>query len=411
MMQLTKKELMDIWNTSTLDSFNKLNFDNVLYPSNIDGNETYIKLSQNKDADIINGYRLLKKHKKDNVETLYFVRSCDINNLPIEIQGKHKINYAKEVFNLVTDLESCRIVPQRVFTWKQIIDWSGCPNHTNQIHYALYKMKCLYGRTNKQFYYRAISESAFGKTKYKEMIKLLLNKMCIVSDPSSPKLFFAICHNKDVTLNEMPDTSNKGLFIKFCNMLMNLGDKSKSIENPSRKTEGTFENADTSKLSLSFTHNPPHYYKEKGLKSFEEIFPYNVVNRYYYNLYEGMTEFKESFGFNSEQCAIKHKPFISDWIKSVLWYEEHWNEIENKFPECLLDKFKFNKKEPRFKEHFIDFAKCVSEYCEGDVNLYIRLLTEEYKSHKNYEQMIKSVQEIKETNEFNMIEKGETNAI
>jgi len=400
-------ELQSIWNTSTLDSFNKLNFNDILYPSNIDGNETYIKLSQDKNADVVNGFRLLKKHKNDNVETLYFVRTIDINDLPIEILNTKKINYSKEVFNLVIKNRKCRITPERIFTWKQIVDWSGCPQHTNSIHYSLYKMKCLYGRTKDQFYYRVISESAFGKTKYKEMLKLLLNKMTIVSDPSSPKLFFSICHNIDVTLNEMPDTSNKGLFIKFCNMLMNLGDKSKSIENPSRKTEGTFENADTSKLSLSFTHNPPYYYQEKGLKSFEEIFPYNVVNRYYYNFYDGQTIFHQKNNYNSEKIALKFQTFLRDWIKSVLWYEEHWNEIENKFPSSLIDGFKFKKQEPRFKEHFRDFAKCISEYCGDDLNLYMKLLVEEYKSHKNYEQMIKKDNTEIKTNEMNMKDKRE----
>lgn len=402
------EQLRAIWNTSSLDAFNKLNFDGILYPSNISGNETYIKLGVEKDAQIINGFKLLKKHKGQNTETLYFVPTEYINDLPIEIINTRKINYSKEVFNLVTDFKVCRIKPEQILSFRQLVDLSGCPEHTNPTHYKLYKMKCLYGRLKEQFYYRIISQSAFGKTKYKEMLRLLLNKMCIISDPTSAKLFFSICHNKDITLNEMPDTSNKQLFIKFCNMLMQIGDKTKMVENPSRKTDGTFENADTSKLSVCFTHNPPEYYKEKGMKDFENTFPYNVINRYYYNLYEGQTTFHQVYGYNAEKVAIENQQFIKDWIKTALWYEENWHKIKNPYPECLLDGFKFRDTEPRFKEHFKDFAKCVAEYSDGDMNLYVNLLIEEYKSHKFYDDLIHNTKQELEIKEINLInQKGE----
>jgi hypothetical protein len=46
----------------------------------------------------------------------------------------------------------------------------------------------LYGRTKGQVYYRAISESAFGKDKYKESVRLLLDFMSNLSDDNITKV-------------------------------------------------------------------------------------------------------------------------------------------------------------------------------------------------------------------------------
>jgi hypothetical protein len=151
--------------------------------------------------------------------------------------------------------------------------------------------------------------------------------------------------------------------------------------------------ADTSKLSICFTHNSAKYYEDVGLKGFDSVYPYNVINRYYYNLYEGISEFHQVYGYDAMKEAQKNQEFIRDFIKTCLFYEENWHKIKNPFPECLLDGFIFEKHEPRFKEHFQDFAKCIAEYSNGDMNLYVSLLIEEYKSHISYKKLISNKQD------------------
>jgi len=398
----TKEEQMKVFNTSTLQAFNELNYDKLLFPSNIQEEETYIRLGIEKDATTINGFSLLKKHYKSSAQTQYFVRVEDINKLPILIINTRKVNYSREVFNLVTEFEKVKIEPEQKMSWKELVDFTGCPYHSNEIHYTLYKMKCLYARTKSQVYFRTISDSCFGKTKYLEMLNLMLNHICIISDASSPKLFFAICHQRMICLNEMPDKGDKN-WSKFCNNLINIGDKSKSVENPSRKTEGTFDCADTSKLSMCFTHNCSSYYHNVGLKGFDELFPYNVINRYYYNLYDGLANFHQSHGYNAEKTAKKYQEVIRDVIKTALFYEDNWDKIQNPFPEELLDGFKFENKEPRFKEHFYDFANAIAEYSQGDVNIYMKLLVEEYKSHIAYKKLISNEPETTIETDFSKI--------
>lgn len=382
-MILTKEEIMLIWNTATLEEFSHLNFDSVLYPSNIVGTETYIK----EDDNIVTGYEVRKRHKGQQVDTIYFVRSDDIPEMPLKIKSTRKILYAKKAYNLIIEADSMSITPDKIMNWRELIDYSGIPSHSNPIHYTLYKNKVLYGRTKKQVYYRTISESAFGKDKYKESVRLLLEHMSNLSDPTVSNLFYRACHNKDITICEMPDNTKKEDFIKLCNMLIRIGDGTKILDNRARKTDGTVDSAQIGKLSVSFIHNIPSYYSDKGLNIFEEIFPYNVINRYYYNLYDGFLQASFPSDTNYAAIAEKYSDFIKKWIKSAVWYEENWNKMTNLYPDVPLSNYHFLEKEPRFKDHFIDFARCLSHYAKTQEE-YVMLLDEEYKSHNEYRKLI-----------------------
>jgi len=180
-------------------------------------------------------------------------------------------------------------------------------------------------------------------------------------------------------------------------MLMRIGDGTKILDNRARKTDGTLDEAHIGNLSVSFTHNVPSYYQHTipPKKIFEEIFPYNVINRYYYNLYDGFLEANFPANFNYHEIAVKYQDFIKKWIKSCVWYEQNWQCLVNRYPVVSLAKYKFKDKEPRFKDHFIDFARCISHYAETQ-DEYIKLLDEEYKSHISYMRLIPNTETINE---------------
>lgn len=384
-MKIDKKDQMLIWHTKTINSFGSQNFDNILYPDNIVGTETYIVVGEDKKH--IEGYVLSKRHKKDSTNTIYFLRTQDVDKLPMIISNVQKVHSKGNVYNLLTGGNSIRITPTKELSWRELIENSGIPEHTNPIHHTLYKNKVLYGRTKGQVFFRTITESAFGKDKYHEAIRLLLHQMCNLSDPTTPKLFYSACHNRDIRINELPESGSKADFIKLCNSLMRLGDGTTILDNRSRKTEGTSEVAHTEKLSTSFTHNIPKYYTDRGQKTFEEIFPYNVVNRYYYNLYDGFLEASFPNDINHEELAQKYAEFIKKWIKSALWYEENWHTLKNLFPDTDLTQYSFPPTENRFKDHFIDFARCLSHYAKDEIE-YKMLLDTEYASHMRYRELI-----------------------
>jgi len=387
----TKEQQTLIWNTECLLCFHNMNFEMMLDSSNISGTETYIKLGQEKDATCIEGFEFIKKHSNSDTNTIYFMRTQDCSELPILIQRVRKVRFAKKVFNLIEEFTPMKIKPAKKLSWRELIDYSGIPMHTNELHYTIYKNVVLYGRLKDQVYYRVITESKFGKDKYKESLRILLGKMRILNDPTRPNIFYSAIWNKDITICELPSLTNGDEFNKMVNQFIRIGDKTKVLDNPSRakssETDGTtYDIARIDHLSLSFVHNIPLYYTEKGKKGFDTIYPYNMISRFYYVLLNGYLEAKFPHNINYKDIAQNNQQFIKDWIKTALWFEEHWHEIENPYPEFYLDKFEFSK-DSRFRDHFIDMARCFSQYARND-NEYMKLLVEYYCCHKNYEKLI-----------------------
>jgi len=390
---ITKEQQMLIWNTKTLSAFNNLNFDMMLFESDIIGTETYI--TPGKDYPHYEGYEVHKKHKGDKTHTVYFVRTEDMKNMPLLIkpEGWRKVHYNKKVWKMITGATPMRIIPEKKLSFRQLVDKSGIPNHSNyDLHYTLYKIKVLYGLTKGSFYYRVITKSRFGKDKYKEACNILLNTGCILSDPTVANLFYRACHCDDITINELPTVTGDE-FNKLCNNFMRIGDGSTRIDNRARSTTGTSDVANTERLTVSFTHNIPKYYHDKGRKSFDDLFPYNVTSRYFYTLYEGHLKASFPHDMNYDELAVEHEQIIRDWIKSMLWYKNNWNTVTNNYPETLIDaEFEFAD-DSRFRDYFIDFSRAVAEYSEGDIKIYLKLLNSEYKAHKDYEALLKKEEE------------------
>lgn len=382
---LTSEEQVLTGRTEVAKAFNKRNFDKLLQPNNVIGLETYITYNKKQ----IEGFELRKTHSDKKTPTTYFMRSEDVQKLPVMIVETMKIHDKGRVYHLVIECETMEIPREKVYTWRELVDYSGMPKeaHSNQLHHILYKNKMLFSRLRPHVYSRIITESAFGKTKYLEWVRACLDHTSMVSDPSPPKLFYASCHTRFIIINELPDDTVKASFIKTCNMLMNLGDGTNDLDNPSRATKGTSETADTSMTSLVFTHNPPKYYQDLGSRTFEEIYPYNVVNRFYYNYYTGYLSprFPEHMDF--EALADHYSDFFKGMISTMLYFEVEWGRLPNKFPRIDLEQYFFPERENRFRTHFFEFAKALSHYA-SDESQYKALLDEEYKSHQAYRVMI-----------------------
>lgn len=395
-MGITKEDLQLIWHTKTCYAFANLNFDKIIDYNNIESLEEYIIVNKQH----IDGYVAKKTHSDSKIPTLYFIPSDIIKELPIIPSEPVKVKSKGKIFYLVGLHETHRIEPEHIWDWTTLIDYSGIPYHSNKMHHTLYKNKCLYGRTAEQFYHRTVTESAFGKDKYKESLRHLFGSMKMISDPSVANIFYAASHNKDITICELPDDGDKKEFNRLANQLMRIGDGTNKVDNRARATEGTSDYADTSELSVSFIHNVPEYYLDAGMRSFEQIWPYNVVNRYYYNLYDGFLEAKFPDNMDHEELAKKYTTFYQNFIKSALWYQENWTKLQNRYPNVSLLEYTFPKKEPRFKDHFISFAKCLSHYAKTE-EIYIRMLKAEYASHQKYRNLIYDIkEEVKDISAF-----------
>lgn len=389
-MKITKDELQLIWNTNSCHAFNKLNFDNRIDYTDIDGTEMYLVVGEKKHLE---GYIAKKLHVGKKVQTVYFIPTKYMEDLPLLIGKTTKIHSSGRVFHVIdSDYSKLRIVPEHVFSWRQLVQYTGIPTHTNKMHWLIYKLKRLYGRTKGKFYGRIVTESGFGKDKLVEAYRHLLGASMVVSDPTVPKVTYAVCHSRDLTINELPQTKDSVLD----NMLMRIGDGSNILDNRARATTGTHDVIDISNLSVFFLHNIAEYYHSKNKDCFEQVFTYNVINRYYYNRLDGAlrASFPTNIDFNA--IAEKYAPFYKAWIKSVYWYMENWQKLSNQYSDVSLDEFEFSEREERFRDHFLDFAKCVSHYAK-DKEQYLRILRSDYLNHQAYKKDIATYESVRQS--------------
>ena len=386
MITMTEEDLNLCWDTNTIEAWGNMYFDNVIFSNNIVGLETYLVKGKGSEEKHYEGFECRKMHKGNKTETTYFLMSKDLHKIPIMLDtnnGLTKLHYRQKVWNIITGGTSLEIEPQRILTWREIIDYSGIPYHTKPKDWTRYKLKRLYARITGQLYQRAISESGFGKDKYVESYNLLIQKGCNISDPSRAKIFYSACHNKEITINELGVPTGQEQY-EYFNMMMRIGDETKILDNSKRATDGTKEKITLSKLSVSFTHNIKEYYHKKDKKCFEQLYPYNVINRYYPNKYEGYSQRQmKPRNVTHHELALKYDSFIKSWVKSVLWYEKNFENLPNRYPNIPLTDFVFKTKEDRFRTHFERFAHCVSHYAK-DEKEYLEILKDDYENNRAY---------------------------
>lgn len=369
----------DLWDVRTLMAFNQLNYDKMLTASNLLGNEQCIKLSRD-SLDFIDGFEAHKLHKNSTVKKTYFVPTLYAQQMPILIipEALRKVRYQSKVYNLLTNATSIKITPERILSFRRLVDESGLTTHTKPDHYTTYKIIVLTARLGK-LCARVVTESAFGKDKYIEMVRLLMNGTTVLTDPTIAKLINRIQHDKFVVISEMPGVMSGEPFSQLCNAFITIGDDRQVLDNRARATRGTTESAVISNKSVLFIHNPRKYYTDKGKQGFEDIYPYNVINRYFMVNLLGYTETRFTENLDNMEYCNEFSSVLKDWVKSALWYEEHWHTLKN---ERGIDweRFNFPKHEERFKVNFERIALAVSHYAESDEE-YLSMLKLLYNQH------------------------------
>ena len=366
----------DLWNVRTLSAFNNMNFDMIINKTNLRGTEQYISLSRQKEDHVL-GFEAVKRHKNKSVPTTYFIPTPKAEQIPIRIDQTIKQIFNSKVYNLVTDSTVMKIMPEKVYSFQELVNGSGLKDHTNPTHYTLYKIICLWCRLGKGCV-RIVTPSAFGKDKYLEMVRLLINRVTVLTDPTIAKLNNRIQHDKLIVLSEMPGETTGNGFRRFTNALNIIADDRQILDNRARAARGTSESADISSTSVMYIHNPATYYSNG--KGFKELMFKSTYNRYIPFILEGYTQSKFTPNLNPYSFVKKHHTYLKNWIKSALWYEENWHTyIDPYFVD--LSKYKFNKSNERWQTNFVRLAKAVSLYAGEDKIMYDKLIDELYKSH------------------------------
>ena len=345
--------------------------DGVLTPEHLFDKKKSVKIL----ADKYYGYFL---HK--NKET-YFLCSEGVEDLPIKVTKSKEYDFKGEVFSMVLDYKSVKIPNVKKMEFRDLIDNLSNFEHTNPLHFKLYKIITVTAFCNR-INYRVIAPAGFGKDCTINNLIDLGSTIVNIYGATFAKLEYNLKH-PFLFFNEMgnlkaDDKTNMQQFLLATGAYFN------SYSKKSRKGEDTLEVYDISKTSLGIAYNPPNYYIERGQEFFDKMFQPAVLNRFIPFSFSGVIRVPTTIEDNTYEEAKKNLPFYKDFVSTINYYKD--NEISNKYG--LDDSVVFNKYEDRYKRTFETLCKYISEYSK-DEKEYYELVFELYNCFIRYKNEIR----------------------
>jgi len=356
------------FNSSCLSRFNNNIYRDVLSEAEIMGDEK--ALSDKETTGFI-----LKKAKK-----VYFLPSAWVNNLPIRISDSHKIIDRTSVYHLIDKCSSVHITGDNTMDMRKLIDKLCNFKHTNDIHFTLYKIMCVCaycGRVN----WRVATPAAFGKDSVVDALRDLTNN-CSRIDKASPAKLDYVLKFPFILCNEIASLKkeDKDVFLQFG---LSAGAKQNKYTKPTRKSQGTKEIYDISKLSLCFTYNIASYYRDKGYSSFDESYPEQFLDRFIPFKMEGwidVTQFKREGEVDFNEEYEKHKELYISILKKLVWLTN--NPVVGKY-KPNKETYVFGKGKYRWISDFELICDYISLYAK-DKKEFDMLTQELYNCHNRY---------------------------
>mgnify|MGYP001579601861 CR=1 FL=1 len=318
--------------------------------------------------------------KLGNFKCLY--ASQKINALPISLinplqepSSFSKVNLGNKVFYKLLKYNTRKIKAEKTMLPYDFFNKFSDLEHSNQLHYRLYKALNLCGyftRINA----RVASESEFGKNGVTKTLKYLTNKTRIITPASYPALLRGLPTTKVLNITEPKE------FEGFDTFLEQVGDKDTHFENPKLESKGhqTHNEYDISKLSVLLTYNTLNYYRDRQQenKFFDNMFRYNIQSRYLPFMFRGFIKHIEKQDLNDEVYDE-----LLEWLRNFYYYEENWEKYLHNYG-VDLSKLKWGI---RYKESFEQIIKFI-DFISFDEKDFYNMVDELVKCHIAYERMV-----------------------
>jgi len=368
----------NVFHNDSLQLFNETVFEGILTQDCVDTSKKALKIGDNKYY----GY-FIRKNK-----ITYFIEDFSDNDesildvFPILITKKTETDYNKNVFFFIDDFDSVKIPDTKQMSFRELVDTMAPFKHTNKEHWTLYKIIMIVSWVNR-INFRIIAERGFGKDSMINNVNDLVGQVANIYGATFAKLEYSL-KNKVLIFNEMgnlkgDDKSNLQQFLLAIGAFFNKYSKR------SRATEDTLEDYDLSKQSLGIIYNPPMYYVERGQEWFDTIFTKAVHSRFIPFYLDGVLDEKFDAEFNVKDIVDEHNPLYKDCISTLMFYQK------NPLPATeheLLDDIEFDERTRRFERSFLKICDYISEYAEGDIEMYYTMINSLYQAYKMFDSVL-----------------------
>ena len=341
----------------SLSKFNELLYKGILTVGNITSKE---QLYNFKDSGNQTGFRL----EKSNDRKVYFIQTKDVDNLPLRVTKTKRDAFRTDVMYIIKEVQTVKMPSQKETSFRNVVDWMCNFNHSNPLHWKLYKiitLSAVIDRVN----YRIIGDAGFGKDSVVDAVTELVDETANIYGATFAKLEYHL-KNKFLFFNEMGNLNKDDRFNMQNFFLQSAAFRNKYIKK-SRKTEGTKEEYDMSRTSVCVASNPYLYYKDKGQETFMDLFTDAVVDRFIPFRFNGVLTHKFSPNLDTENIVKKNKTFYKKIISTLNWYKENHSKVEVidwGYEPDLRFKVRYDRTFSVIKKYISQYANSEEEYKE-----------------------------------------------
>jgi len=324
---------VSLWNYEVIQAFNEIYYRGLLTKKDLASNKEVVvkEASRFKEENVnnetvvmeepvaLNNYFFVLQKNTDR----YLLQSDQVHRLPIQVRECEKIAYNKEGFNLIKKFAPVGFAPQRMMSFRHMVDNFAFFNHNNSPHFKLWKIIALTAYLSR-INVRVATEPAFGKDSILRLLDDLMEHIGIVQKPTLAKLEY-LTNNKVILVNEFVNLSPQETR-EIEQYLLTVGDFSNKYQKRSRasSTYGGTEEYDTSKLSVILTYNNLDCYPE-DIKYFDEAHTKQIKERFLPFKFSGRLEHVFNREATPSELAEKHKDFYVAIARTIKYFGDENN--------------------------------------------------------------------------------------
>jgi len=337
-----------------------------------------------------------------------YIDEVDLRDvLPIKIKKTTQfVNFSNIYHKPTADgLVKFNIPPECGMSFKDWIDTFAPFEHTNPIHWLIYKLIIL-GALCTRFNFRIATQPGFGKDSLPTILSELIPLAVSIYTPKSAPRLMSMLERALLVVNEQPDVAKDDMEA-LEPVIRVAGDMRTKVQNSALAVSGfTKDEYDISQLSMGFLYNeikdymPPNIKTDKTQKYFDNYFTPATNQRFVPFHLSGEIDVSQFKKLDKAVVYENCMPKLKSWVKMAKWLMDGGFDNLLKSKDYVWHNERFiGTKTGRLNYHFCAVLDVCKVYASSEQE-YNSLADEVYKCYGNYMKMLSdnddmNVEEIK----------------